>query len=162
MKYRNLLIYTFLLLSFYKIAAQDILWEKSFGGRHAEYLADVQPTFDYGFILGGSSFSQKSGNKSDEGNGDLDYWLWKMDESGEADWQKSIGGTGTDMLKAICTTHDAGFILAGTSNSPKGKDKIQDGHGGNDYWVVKLNARGEELWQQTFANSSYIDHPIPV
>jgi hypothetical protein len=30
--------------------AQDILWEKSYGGKHADYLFDVVPTPDYGFI----------------------------------------------------------------------------------------------------------------
>ncbi|PWJ99623.1 hypothetical protein BC749_1031, partial [Flavobacterium araucananum] len=31
--------------------SQDILWEKSYGGIHADYLFDAQPTADYGFIL---------------------------------------------------------------------------------------------------------------
>ncbi|MEZ0007298.1 hypothetical protein ABH942_002677, partial [Flavobacterium sp. 28YEA47A] len=66
--------------------AQDILWEKSYGGKHSEYLFDAQPTPDYGFILAGSSLSQKTGNKTEEAAGDLDYWVWKMDEKGELDW----------------------------------------------------------------------------
>jgi len=137
--------------------AQDIMWEKSFGGRHAEYLTDIQPTADYGFILGGSSLSQKSGNKTEEGRGDLDFCIWKLDEDGEVEWQKSFGGSGTDMLKVIRTTHDGGFILAGTSNSPKDQDKEQENHGGNDYWIVKLDAKGEQLWQQTFGGKGQDD-----
>lgn len=62
--------------------AQDILWEKSYGGKHADYLFDVIPTPDYGFILAGSSLSKKTGNKTDDNKGDLDYWVWKMDEKG--------------------------------------------------------------------------------
>jgi len=130
--------------------SQDILWEKSFGGRHAEYLTDLQPTADYGFILGGSSLSMKSGNKTDPGSGDLDYWIWKMDEHGSAEWQKSFGGGASDLLQAIKTTHDGGFLLAGTSNSPKGYQKTAEGHGGNDYWVVKLDAKGEQMWQKCY------------
>jgi hypothetical protein len=42
------------------LVAQDIMWKKSFGGRHEEYLADVRQALDYGFILGGSSLSTKS------------------------------------------------------------------------------------------------------
>lgn len=53
--------------------AQDILWEKSYGGKHADYLFDAQPTADYGFILAGSSLSGKTGNKTDTNHGDLDY-----------------------------------------------------------------------------------------
>ena len=70
------------LLTVYFSNAQDILWEKSYGGKHAEYLFDAQPTPDYGFILAGSSISGKTGNKEDANKGDLDYWLWKMDEKG--------------------------------------------------------------------------------
>lgn len=142
--------------------AQDILWEKSFGGRHAEYLTDIQPTADYGFIIAGSSLSKKSGNKTDEGNGDVDYWLWKMDENGEFEWQKSFGGNGVDMLRSIRTTHDGGFILGGTSDSPKGKYKTDEGHGGNDYWVIKLDARGEQSWQRTFGGKGQDDLEVIV
>lgn len=146
-----------LLLAFQHSHSQDILWEKSYGGRHAEYLCDVQPTADYGFILAGSSLSKKTGNKGDAGSGDLDYWIWKMDEHGEPDWQKSIGGGGTDMLKSIRGTHDGGFLLGGTSNSMKGLQKKEDSRGGNDYWVVKLDARGEEMWQRTLGGRGQDD-----
>ena len=66
--------------------SQDILWEKSYGGTHADYLFDAQPTADYGFILAGSSLSNKTGNKTDDNHGDLDFWVWKMKESGDLDW----------------------------------------------------------------------------
>jgi len=36
------------------IQSQEILWEKTYGGIHADYLFDAQPTADYGFILAGS------------------------------------------------------------------------------------------------------------
>ena len=39
--------------------AQDVLWEKSYGGKQADYLLDAQPTADYGFILAGASLSLK-------------------------------------------------------------------------------------------------------
>jgi hypothetical protein len=93
--------------------SQDILWEKSYGGKHADYLFDAQPTADYGFILAGSSLSEKTGNKTEAGRGDLDYWVWKMDEKGDLDWQKSFGGSGMDMLHSIKLTNDGGFIFGG-------------------------------------------------
>ena len=33
------------------LSAQDILWEKTYGGKHAEYLYDAIPTPDYGFVI---------------------------------------------------------------------------------------------------------------
>lgn len=128
---------------------QDILWEKSLGGRQADILTDAQPTPDYGFIMAGSSLSKNSGNKTDDNKGNLDYWIWKMDEDGEMEWQKSFGGEGSDFLKSIQLTRDGGFILAGTSNSNKGFDKLEDSKGQDDFWIIKLNAGGGQQWQKT-------------
>jgi hypothetical protein len=133
--------------------SQDILWEKSYGGKHADYLFDAQPTADYGFILAGSSLSDKTGNKTDNNHGDLDYWIWKMDEKGDLDWQKSIGGSGFDLLQSIKNTRDGGFILAGTSSSPNDFQKKDPCKGITDFWVIKLDAKGEELWQRTIGGS---------
>jgi hypothetical protein len=133
--------------------AQDILWEKTYGGIHADYLFDAQPTADYGFILAGSSLSDKTGNKTDNNHGDLDYWIWKMNENGDLDWQKSIGGSGFDLLQSIKNTRDGGFILAGTSNSPADFQKKDPCKGGTDFWVIKLNAVGEEQWQRTIGGT---------
>jgi hypothetical protein len=137
--------------------AQDILWEKSYGGKHADYLFDAQPTADYGFILAGSSLSDKTGNKTESGRGSLDYWIWKMDEKGDIDWQKSFGGSGSDLLKCIRLTNDGGFLLAGTSDSPKGLDKKDDSHGGNDFWLIKLDATGNEQWQKVIGGRGQDD-----
>jgi Secretion system C-terminal sorting domain len=133
--------------------SQDILWEKSYGGKHSEYLFDAQPTADYGFILAGSSLSNKSGNKTDNNNGDLDYWVWKMDEKGELDWQKSFGGSGFDLLQSIKNTRDGGFLLAGTSSSNVGFQKKDSCRGVTDFWVIKLDAKGEEQWQRTIGGN---------
>lgn len=151
MKNRFTIIFLFAFTLLVQIVyAQDILWEKSYGGRFGDYLNDVQPTADYGFILAGSSLSTKSGNKEQEGNGDLDYLLWKLDEAGGTDWQKSFGGSGSDMLKVVLNTADGGFILGGDSNSALGFDKKEANRGGNDYWVIKLDAKGNPMWQRVF------------
>ena len=143
----------FLLLLPLLMQSQNIQWEKSYGGKHADYLFDVQPTADYGFILAGSSLSDKSGTKSENNQGDLDYWVWKMDENGKPDWQKSLGGSGFDLLKSIKGTKDGGFILAGTSNSNTGFHKKDSCKGNTDFWVFKLNAKGDEQWQRTIGGT---------
>lgn len=158
MKYNYLNFKTFCIIgllwsSCFTAHSQDILWEKSYGGKNAEYLFDAQPTADYGFILAGSSLSNKTGNKTDNNNGDLDYWVWKMDEKGELDWQKSFGGSGFDLLQSIKNTRDGGFILAGTSSSNASFQKKDSCRGVTDFWVIKLDAKGEELWQKTIGGS---------
>jgi hypothetical protein len=150
----NSLFLVLLLFFCSKGFTQDILWEKSYGGKHADYLMDAQPTADYGFILAGSSLSNKSGNKSEDNNGDLDYWIWKMKENGDLDWQKNFGGFGSDFLQSIALTRDGGFILAGTSASEKGANKLEDSRGNDDFWIIKLDAKGNQDWQKTIGGSS--------
>lgn len=136
-----------------KVISQDILWEKSFGGKHADYLFDVVPTADYGFILAGSSVSNKTGNKDQNSRGDMDYWVWKMNEKGEFEWQKSMGGNAQDKLRVVVLTNEGGFLLAGSSESEKGLDKKDKNKGGSDFWIIKLDAKGGELWQKTIGGS---------
>ena len=150
---RTLVLYS-LLIAFPAIAvAQDILWEKSYGGLQSEYLFDVIPTPDYGFMLAGSSLSGKSGNKKDEKQHDLDFWLWKMNEHGDLDWQQSYGGDGSDFLNSIALTPDGGFILGGTSTSSKSGVKEEESRGKEDLWILKLNAEGAIQWQRTLGGS---------
>lgn len=151
MKYTSLL--SFMLFFVSLLHSQKILWDKSYGGKHAEYLMDAQPTADYGFILAGSSLSGKTGNKETENRVDLDYWLWKMDENGNLDWQKSFGGDGNDMLQSISLTNDGGFILGGTSASTASFDKQHENKGQDDFWIIKLNAKGGEEWQKTIGGN---------
>ena len=133
--------------------SQNMLWENSYGGKHAEFLYDAIPTADYGFLLAGSSISNKNGNKVDSNKGNLDYWIWKMDEKGTPEWQKSFGGDGVDLLQSIKITNDGGFILAGTSSSSISGDKKEACKGQEDFWIIKLDAKGKEIWQRTIGGS---------
>lgn len=151
MRYFNLIngiILGFLLLP-QTGTAQSIEWQEVLGGVHSEYLYDIKATPDYGFLLIGSSFSDKSGNKEEKGQGNLDYFLWKMDDSGKMEWQKSFGGSGNDFLYSASITKEGGFILGGSSDSPKSGDKKEDGFGNMDFWILKINPEGKEEWQLT-------------
>jgi hypothetical protein len=150
---RSGLVLSLLLWSIAAIS-QDILWEKSLGGKHADYLFDAVPTADYGFLLAGSSLSGKTGRKTDKSNGDLDYWLWKMNEEGEQEWQKSFGADKSDILQSVVLTKDAGFLLVGTSDSDKTFHKKDSCRGNTDIWIIKLNAQGGEEWQKTIGGAS--------
>jgi Secretion system C-terminal sorting domain len=150
MKQLTLLLFFVTSLNF----AQDILWEKTYGGKQADYLMDAHATADYGFILAGSSLSVKSGNKTEGNHGDLDYWVWKMKENGDLDWQKNFGGSGSDFLQSMDLTRDGGFILAGTSNSGVDFDKTDENRGNDDFWIIKLDAKGTIEWQKTIGGSS--------
>src|SRR5215216_5941777 len=129
MKYIFLVIH---ILIFLGTKAQNSLvkqWDYRYGGTYDETITSFQQTSDQGFILGGSSLSGMSGDKSQQNwsgvNTFTDYWIIKTDSAGIKLWDKRFGGTSTDELYALQQTADGGYILGGGSNSYISGDKTQ-------------------------------------
>ena len=59
--------------------AQEIEWQKSFGGDSVDILNSIQQTSDGGYILGGNSNSLISGDHTEPSHGLGDYWVLKLD-----------------------------------------------------------------------------------
>jgi hypothetical protein len=116
----------------------NIQWEKSIGGTINDYSFSIQQTIDGGYIVAGYSNSVCFSYD--------DYWIFKLDGSGNTQWQRCIGGTSNDRLFSIEQTTDGGFILAGSSDSNSGN--VSGNHGSQDYWVVKLDTAGYMQWQK--------------
>src|SRR5690606_26606723 len=139
----------------YKISENVVIqWNKRFGGNFADKLYAVQQTNDGGYILGGPSDSNISGDKTEDSRGETDYWIIKLDSAGNIQWQKTIGGSGYDDLKRIIQTADNGYIVAGTSESPISGEKTEPSRGGDDYWIIKLDSTGNIQWQKTIGGNS--------
>lgn len=67
----------------------------------------------------------------------------------EINWQRVIGGTGSDETTQVIRTTDGGFLIACGSNSNMSADKSEDCIGGGDYWIIKTNSTGTILWENT-------------
>jgi hypothetical protein len=128
-------------------------WDKTFGGSSFDILRTLQQTLDGGYILGGYSSSPISGEKTQSSRGGSDYWIVKLDNSGNKQWDKTIGGSGADTLISIQQTLDGGYILGGYSRSGISGEKTQGGRGGSDYWIVKLDNSGNKQWDKTMGGS---------
>ncbi|MEO8088328.1 MAG: T9SS type A sorting domain-containing protein [Bacteroidota bacterium] len=131
-------------------ATGNILWDKDFGGASSDQLSVIKQTNDGGYILGGSSSSGISGNKSQAAQGALDYWIVKIDPHGNFQWDKTFGGTDSDKLNSIHQTSDGGYVLGGSSWSLIGGDKTEASWGIDDYWVVKIDSTGNKQWDKDF------------
>ncbi|QNF35420.1 T9SS type A sorting domain-containing protein [Adhaeribacter swui] len=114
------------------------VWDKRFGGSKDDELKASILTKDGSYILAGKSFSDKSGNKSQNSQGSSDYWIVKADKDGMYQWDKRFGGSGTEDLRAVTQTADGGLLLAGKSDSGVSGDRTQPSQGGTDFWLVKV------------------------
>ncbi|MFB6258114.1 MAG: T9SS type A sorting domain-containing protein, partial [Flavobacteriales bacterium] len=127
----------------------NILWDRNFGGSDVEYGPIVQPTAGGNFIVAGETKSSDidvSGN-----NGNADYWVIKLNASGDLQWEKNYGGSDEDRANWVDTTSDGGFIVAGGSSSNDGD--LSGNEGSNDYWVVKLDNTGNIGWEENYGGS---------
>lgn len=138
----------------------DILWDKSFGGDNSEQLSVIIPTLDGGYLLGGESFSNASGDKSHEHFGGGDYWVIRINANGNKIWDKTFGGFRSDILKSIVESSDGGYLIGGYSQSGPTGNKTTGSNAklDYDYWVIKIDHDGNKIWEKTFgrADNDYL------
>jgi hypothetical protein len=139
-------------------ASGNIQWQKSFGGSGQDWPRSIQQTNDGGYIVVGWSSSTDGDVRGNQGR--WDYWVVKLDASGNIQWQKCLGGSGDDEGTSVQQTTDGGYIVAGTSRSNDGD--VSQHHGPNqpagttlfsDYWVVKLDSDGNIVWEKSLGGS---------
>lgn len=144
-------------------SSDNLQWQKTYGGTDDDRGTDIIQTADNGFAILGSSKS----NDGDvlENNGFEDFWISKLDASGNIVWEKSFGFAGADNGISLIQTNDGGYLLSGvldvSASGGEGNSKSLTAkrHAGGDYWVIKLNATGEKQWSRffggTFTDTSY-------
>lgn len=108
-------------------------WDKTIGGNYGDNLQSLQQTADGGYILGGFSNSNVSGEKTENGRGWNDYWVVKISAEGKVQWDKTIGGDDNDYLQAIEQMKDGGYIVGGYSISNISGEKTEKSRGSFDY-----------------------------
>lgn len=147
MKYSLFIVVSLLLSN--SCRAQYIHWQKAYGGTQYDLAYDIQPTPDGGFIVVGSSDSPYSYEKEEGCLGYEDYWIIKADANGNIEWQRTIGGEYPDDLQQVVVTSDGGYLLGGFSYSNASEHKSENSQGYTDMWIVKLDADGNILWDNT-------------
>ena len=79
-------------------------------------------------------------------------WVVKIDENGTILWQKAIPGLGGGGWQpSLAKTADGGCIIAYIAEASS-----------DDYWLAKLNASGEMIWQYRFDSNGHTDQAYAV
>jgi len=115
----------------------DTLWKKKYGGNNYDEGNCCIELSDKSYVLFGRTDSY--------GNGQEDFYLLKIDSTGNQLWQKTYGGSKNENGLYVEQTYDKGFILSGWTNS--------FGAGDYDGYIVKTDSNGNFKWKKTFGST---------
>jgi hypothetical protein len=107
----------------------NLVWDKAVGGGGFDMPTCITAANE-GFLAGGFTFSF--------GNGERDFWLFKIDDAGNVSWSCTVGKTEFEEAYAALEVGENEFVMAGWTNS------IGQGH--YDFYVVKLGVENEDSW----------------
>ncbi|MFD2822740.1 hypothetical protein ACFS5M_03605 [Lacinutrix iliipiscaria] len=138
-------------------ANNEIQWSKTYGGTDDDRGNSLVQTSDGGYAILGQSSSNDEDVTGNSGSND--YWLAKLDASGNIIWQKSYGYSGADIGITLIQTNDNGFFITGVLDvTASGGEGNTRRHAGGDYWALKLNSSGEIEWSKYYGGS-FTDTP---
>lgn len=124
-------------------------WEKELGGEGTDIAENIIISKTGDLILGGYTSSQEgdfSGNF-----GVVDYWVTKMDKTGNVKWMKFYGGSENDRIRQIKETPNGDLVMIGYTASNNGDVTNFKGH--EDAWFLRTNSQGEIINERTFGGT---------
>jgi len=123
-------------------------WEKNFGGTGDDHLRTLAMT-STGYLIGGESRSERSGNKTAGIEEGTDLWLIFVNTKGEEIWQKSYNFKNRDVLMGMSVLHASddkstkGILLGGYTQA-EGRIETDD----EKFWMLYLDQNGNEQWRK--------------
>jgi len=83
-----------------------------------------------------------------------DIWLVKLDNDGNFVWDKFLGGGDRDMPCMIEASTDGYYYIIGGSTSSDGDITYDPYPNSGDYWVIKIDANGNKIWDKIIGGTS--------
>ncbi|WP_027388054.1 T9SS type A sorting domain-containing protein [Chryseobacterium gregarium] len=129
-------------------------WEKNFGGSGDDHLRTLALT-STGYLIGGESRSERSGNKTVGLEEGTDLWLISLNERGDEIWQKSYSFKNRDVMmgmSVVTKTQDTrtksqdvttGILIGGYTQA---EEKIETDD--EKFWMLYLDQNGNEQWRK--------------
>lgn len=111
-------------------------WSKVFSGPAHEVSKTIRQTSDNGFFVFGSTSSYGAGMR--------DYYLLRLDSSGDTLWTKTYGTPDDEEGTAMHINSDGSIALIG----------YESFNGGNIY-AIKADANGNVIWDEYFGDSGW-------
>lgn len=128
--------------------------EKNYGGKADDHVKTIALS-STGYIIGGSSRSERSGNKKAGIEEGTDIWLLSLNERGEEIWQKSYNFKNRDVLMSMHGINSGddksskGILLGGYTQA-EGRIEKDD----ETFWMLYLDMNGNEQWRKYIKGES--------
>ena len=136
-----------------KIDAQlNMLWQKDLGGSDFDAINAATVGKDGSCIVTGFTASNDGDVKYN--HGEVDFWVVKLSANGGIIWEKTYGGTGSDLASSITGSVDGGYLVAGLTTSSDGDVTVRKG-GFVDAWMIKVDKEGGVKWDKTVGGSGF-------
>ncbi|RLJ33814.1 putative secreted protein (Por secretion system target) [Chryseobacterium sp. 7] len=131
-----------------------IQWEKNFGGKGDDHIRTLALTAT-GYIIGGESRSERTGNKTVGIQEGTDLWVIALDQNGNEEWQKSYSFGNRDILMGMSVIQSSddklskGVLLGGYTQS-EGRIKADE----QTFWLLYIDQLGNESWRKHITGES--------
>jgi len=112
----------------------NIEWDEIFGEEMTDVARSIIQTKDGGYAVVGSIWTKYAKKQ--------DFWLIKLGENGNKEWEKTFDKDEQDVAYSIIQTNDGGYVIAGGSGKRF--------WGEVNCWVIKLDAKGNMEWDKNF------------
>jgi hypothetical protein len=132
----------------------NLIWHKSYGFHPYGFFAAIVSvkTDSIGYIGVGSA--ENSGNYK-VGHYAYEMFVIRLDKEGKLLWRKLLGGSKLDYASDIEILADGSFAILGSTESSMTGD-VSISYGLRDYWVVRLDSKGENiLWEIALGGSGF-------
>ncbi len=130
----------------------NLEWQRCYGGSNSDQATEIIQSSEGGFVIAGISASNDgdvTGHHGVEFN--YDYWIVKINSLGDIEWQKSLGGSESDICWSIIQMPNGNFVCGGYTLSNDGD--IDELHMLSDYWVIQIDFDGNLIWGNLLGGS---------
>jgi uncharacterized delta-60 repeat protein len=118
-------------------SAGALQWDRTLGGTGSDVGNAVAIDSADNIIVTGSTAS--------DGAGSNDVLIAKYNSAGALQWDRTLGGTGSDIGRAVAIDSANNIIVTGQTTS--------DGAGGGDLLIAKYNSAGALQWDRTLGGT---------
>ncbi len=131
----------------------NILWQNQYGGSNNESKAKIVFNANNNLIIGSTSDSNISGNKTENSIGQSDIWMLECNTSdGSIINQNTIGSSNKDDFKNLIIDNNFIHLLCQSEVGISG-DKTDVGYGSFDVWLIKIDLNLNVLQDKCFGGT---------